>query len=94
METLFVGLSNVTITDEFMVNVNDIQYIKNLAGILVRTPLDEIRKNTFLLNQENGMFCSLHPFQVLVNAFLFFFDLFARNSIRHVLDVAAFVHIW
>lgn len=44
MEALFDGISDIEITDDFAVNVNDIQYIENLSQILYRTPLDELRE--------------------------------------------------
>ncbi|ODM99390.1 Neprilysin-11 [Orchesella cincta] len=42
VETLFEGLSDIKITDEFVVNVIDLNYIDKLADILVRTPPDEL----------------------------------------------------
>lgn len=44
VETLFEGVPDAHITDDFVINVNDIHYIEKLAKILVRTPLDELRK--------------------------------------------------
>lgn len=44
VETLFDGISDVEINDEFLINVNDVSYVRKVAKLLSKTNHDQLRE--------------------------------------------------